>query len=282
MNYRPEELLPIVAELTAQYTSKESTSVPYAVAEQLMGAVIYCIEEYEKSQTYGLLSQEGLSAREAYAAGKKLVLEKVRQAKELYHALLPEFHDYGNRAYHETIIDGMPQFFLKYDFRFCPQEHLLTLDYPILMCFPANVCGIDLIYAYLHAISLEQEFLKQLPEEYITFLASSSPFEFAEAFINIPALALKNMLGCRLAERRISMYSYTDRECMKLKANVARELKADTLEQFLLQGLSEIINQHFDTDREVLDYLKLCIPDFCTELENGLKNDCLDTILVLT
>ena len=34
-----EELIPIVAELTEKYTSKESTSVSYDTAKQLMNAV---------------------------------------------------------------------------------------------------------------------------------------------------------------------------------------------------------------------------------------------------
>lgn len=282
MDYQPEELLPIVAELTAQYTSKESTSVPYTVAEQLMGAVMYCIEEYEQSQTNGLLRQVENPAKEVYVSGRQLVMEKTRLAQKLYHAILPEFHDYGNRAYHETVIEGMPQFFMKYDFRFCPQENLLTLDYPILKQFPAEMCGIDLIYAYLRVISLEQQFFKKMPEEYITFLTSSSPFDFAEAFVNIPEIMVKNMLGCRLAERRICMCSYTGQEYTNLKTNIAREQKAGTLEQFLLQEFSYIMSQLPEINTETIDYLKLCIPDFCVELENALKNDCLDKVLVLS
>lgn len=288
MDYRLEELLPVVAELTAQYTSKESTSVPYAIAEQLMGAVIYCIEEFEQCKDFKAaatvvnLSEPTISAKTAYEYGRQLVMDKVCMAQELYHAILPEFHDYGNRAYHETIIEGMPQFFLKYDFRFCPQDHLLTLDYPILMHFPQDMNGIDLINAYLQAVSLEQEFLKKIPEDYINFLTSSCPFEFAEAFVNIPAIVVKNMLGCKFAERRICMCSYTKQEIMKLKATIAREQKTGMLEQFILQEFSQILLQFPDVDAETADYLKLFIPDFCVELENALGNECLDKILILT
>ena len=288
MNYQMEDLLPIVAELAEQYTSKESTSVPYAIAEQLMGAVMYCIEELEQTQISGNAitvvdyQKTTMSAKEAYECGRQIVMEKVRQAQKLYHAILMEFHDYTNLAYHETIIEGMPQFFMKYDFRFCPQEHLLTLDYPILMHFPASMCGIDLIYEYLHVISLEQQFLNKLPEEYITFLTSSCTFDFSEAFVNIPAIMIKNMLGCRLAERKINMCSYTRQECMKLQANLERELNKGTLEQFLLQEFSYIMLQLSDVRAEAIDYLKLCIPDFCVELENAWRNNCFDMVLILS
>ena len=43
MHNEMEELLPVVAKLAERYTSKESSSVSYKTAEQLMGAVVYCI-----------------------------------------------------------------------------------------------------------------------------------------------------------------------------------------------------------------------------------------------
>ena len=50
MQYKTEELIPIVAKLAEKYTAKESTSITYEKAQQLMGAVIYCICEYEAAQ----------------------------------------------------------------------------------------------------------------------------------------------------------------------------------------------------------------------------------------
>ena len=45
MHNEMEELLPVVAKLAERYTSKESSSVSYKTAEQLMEAVVYCINE---------------------------------------------------------------------------------------------------------------------------------------------------------------------------------------------------------------------------------------------
>ena len=45
------EALPIVAELSRKYTSGESTSVTYETANRLMGAVLYCVNEYETGDT---------------------------------------------------------------------------------------------------------------------------------------------------------------------------------------------------------------------------------------
>lgn len=43
MEYTMEELVPVVGKLAEKYTAYESTSITYEKAEQLMGAVLYCI-----------------------------------------------------------------------------------------------------------------------------------------------------------------------------------------------------------------------------------------------
>ena len=61
MNYEMEELLPIVGKLAGQYTSNESGSVTYETANQLMGAVIYCIRETEVQNEMSLQPKTSLS-----------------------------------------------------------------------------------------------------------------------------------------------------------------------------------------------------------------------------
>ena len=49
MEYTMMELLPVVKQLSDRYTSKESGSVTYDMANQLIEAAIYCINEYEQA-----------------------------------------------------------------------------------------------------------------------------------------------------------------------------------------------------------------------------------------
>lgn len=131
MEMQTKEILELVGELTERYTSKESTSVTYETAQQLMGAVLYCIEENEKDVSGTELLQGQSSIRRIYEAGYEKVLQKVEQARILYNELTEKFEDYGSRALRETF-DAIPQFFIRYDARFSPQNHILTLDYPVL------------------------------------------------------------------------------------------------------------------------------------------------------
>ena len=130
MEYELTELLPIVESLSRKYTRNESTSISYETAQQLMEAVLYCIQELE--HTSADLPAAVLSAADAYALGYEAVLRKTKQTAERYNALMEGFSSYGNRACEETIAQGFPAFFRWYDPLFAPQEHLLTLDYPLL------------------------------------------------------------------------------------------------------------------------------------------------------
>lgn len=226
MIYSMIELIPIVKRLTEKYTSKESTSVTYEVAEQLMAAVIYCINEYhetigysniytDKEPTDGNLHStdlsvnddtrseldeyEIISAVEAYEKGYQAVIAKVMRAKALYEDIVTDFLWYGNRALYETINKGMPEFFIRYDARFNPQDHLLTLDYPILKSLHDR-CGIDAIYDYLGCIKMEQVFLAGFSREIVGAALNHYHPDHKGLFLNLAGVVINYALDKMLAD----------------------------------------------------------------------------------
>ena len=212
-----EELIPIVAELTEKYTSKESTSVSYNTAKQLMNAVIYCMNEIDLVN-YELDSgaakdmavkdmTEQQNSKLAYRTGYELVVKKVFKTKALFEEMALDFNAYRNRAYYETVMKGMPAFFLYYDPKFNPQNHILTLDYPTIKSVQ-NSCGIDAIYEYLSYTKLEQELLKAFPEEYITTLLSFYHADYEELFINIGSIVLRNIIVCMILGKNITNHCF--------------------------------------------------------------------------
>ena len=221
MNYTMEELIPIAGELVEKYTGFESTSVTYEKAEQLMGAVLYCIHEAELSAgsvwvnaggdgagdeqasvgedaadsarvyTGGdmaggsvCVSEKGLTARQAYEAGAALVEKKVRKALAMYNEMMPGFSDYGNICLYDTVVKGLPEFFKWYDIKFNPQDTILTLDYPVTGNL-SEYTGIDRIYEYLKRIRMEQDFLHTYPENYVRSVLREYCGEYEEMVENI-------------------------------------------------------------------------------------------------
>lgn len=197
--YQPEELLPIVTWLAEKYTSKESSSVTWEKAQTLMEAVIYCIREFEGEESGTLVSGKRIKADEAYRIGYDRVVEKVRSAREVYDEILKDFDDYGCRNYKDTLLNGMPQFFLYYDARYQPQDHILTLDYPTAKTY-GEMCGIDIIYRYLCDIVVEKRFLACFEPEAVRKLLARTEDEWDIIYMgNLCELVLVTVIECLAA-----------------------------------------------------------------------------------
>lgn len=203
MIYEMEELMPVIARLAEKYTSKESTSVSYDTARQLMEAVLYCIHECEEEKPGSLPEGVKPDCRAAYEEGYRIAHEKVIRAKELYHQIAAEFDDFGCRNYRDTVIKGMPAFFTKYDLRFLPQDHVLTLDYPVFHLNQEKK-GIDLILDYLEETAYEQKFLRFFNRKGITDLLEQRYMDYQELYLdNICTPVLLRGAACLAADRDV-------------------------------------------------------------------------------
>lgn len=207
MHYEIDELLPVAAMLTEKFTSKESTSVTYETARQMMEAVLYCVEELgqELGMKTGLFFEgDKPDCLTAYREGCRLIADKMILAKESYHRIIKEFQDYGCRNYKDTIMDGIPAFFTKYDHRFKPQDHLLTLDYPALN-MRGGLKGIDLIVQYLAEIEYEQQFLMNFPAGQVMNLLESVRLNYRELYLdNLCEPVLLRASACFLSDRNLT------------------------------------------------------------------------------
>lgn len=202
MEYKVEELLPVVTRLTEKYTSKESTSVPHETARQLMEAVIYCIEENENGEGALIMTEAKMPAAQImYERGFEILTRKVHETKAIYDDIIQSFESYRLENYDETIRKGMPAFFLRYDAKFNPQDHLLTLDYPLLKEKP-RLCGIDLIREYLKGIQKEKAFLDCFNRAVIIRILDRTVPEYETLYLNnICDVVLFEALFCMIAEK---------------------------------------------------------------------------------
>lgn len=281
MMYDMEELIPIVAELSEQYMGYESTSITYEKANQLMEAVIYCIREYEQSGG-NVLAAEGVTAKEAYKLGYRLVDKKVREMMDMYHVLLRDFRSYGNIVLKDTV-NAIPEFLKWYDVRYAPQDTILTLDYPLLsgMGETPGRTGIDAVYEYVRCICIEQRFLNQFPETYViqvlrNYAEEHAQGEFCDAcrseagglhqlrFEEI----IENLCGIVLADaayhiilnKQLDSKGIEKGEKSKIKAMLGIYTEEEAKER--IRGLvKRFIEEYYENDEELWQYLK-------TECEN--------------
>lgn len=195
MDYQMEELLPVVSELAQKYAGYESTSITYEKAQSLMEAVLFCLNEYNTSyMNMNSLVYKDIPVTEQYNIGVKLLYEKVENIREIFNKISLQFEDFGVKCLYDTVQKGIPQFLKWYDIRFCPQDTILTLDYPLLIDL-SSLSGADAVYEYIRAIRAEQIFLRALDRNYITSVLEIYDSEYREMIENICSIVLTNMIG---------------------------------------------------------------------------------------
>ncbi|MDD3362618.1 MAG: DUF6179 domain-containing protein [Hespellia sp.] len=250
---RMEEVVELVAKLAASYTGLEHSSVTYETAQMLMGAVLYCIQEYEGQQKEGMLEGDSTPASQAYQMGYEKVLEKTIRLKTLYHDMISEFQDYGMKCLSEVIMQGIPAFLVNYDAKYMPQDTILTLDYPILESMK-GISGVDAVFRYMQCICLEQKFLAVFEGTYVTDVLRVFHEDYEDLFENICEIVLQNMYGHLILQKPFAKLEISREEHEEIEKTVA-EKTVDELEADVDQMIMTVVERYFKNDVQLYQYL---------------------------
>lgn len=275
MSFEPEELMPVVAELAQKYTSKESTSVSYETARQLMEAVLYCINQCSDEDVP--VTQKGLSAREAYELGYQKLVLKVKETQALYNNMITDFCAYGNENYYDTVTKALPGFFLYYNLKFAPHETIITMDYPTIIPIVEEK-GILAIQKYVEYISMEQIFMNRFDDAYVFDVFNQFQKNYRKQFYNICSILLRHVLGKMLINNYLTSFSGSNYDIMK---DIALNQDALCLEHQLLVCLENLIKEQYDDHNRLKEYLSGDIKNFVVELRNAATYDRMEKIVVL-
>ena len=276
MEYEIEELVPIVATLAEKYTSKESSSITYEKAQQLMEAVLYCIREAGQTEQYSLIKAGEISAQKMYEIGVFCVEEKVKEALKLYNEMISEFSSYGNECLYDTVIKGLPEFFKWYDFHYEPQNTILTLDYPILKDI-SEYTGIDKIFEYILCIRLEQKFLSRFSEAFVIKILSKYDGQYRQMIDNICEIVLMDLIAHIMLEKPLSELCFESEEYRCMRELLLRE-NLHELEKKLQNDIEVIVQKYYDNDKELLEYLSEAVSNITVRLKNAAVNGTISLI----
>ena len=277
MDYEMEELVPIVGKLAEKYTSHESTSITYEKAEQLMGAVLYCIHELWESSGNAPSLNKKLSAQRAYEMGAAYVREKTGKALDLYNRILPEFCHYENKCLYDTFVKGIPEFFKWYDIQFEPQNTILTLDYPLLKDF-SEYTGIDKIFEFIKSIGLEQKFLKLFPAGYVINILSKDNRNWQESMDNICEIVFTHVIGHIMLGKSLTVIELKETDYFYMQ-EMFEQIALEDIKKHLEVTLEIYIKNYYENDRELLNYLSGAISGIVVRLKNAADNKVLGNII---
>lgn len=272
MNFKMEDLTSIVLELGEKLSGFENTSISYKKLQQLMEAVIYCIDELENNANDSIISNN-ISAKQVYELGYEQVINKVKLSLDIYNKLIPKFNGFENKCLIDTFINAIPNFFKYYDARFNPQSTILTLDYPILKDI-SMYHGVDKIYIYLKCISLEQEFLNQFHSKYIINILYKSNKDYKNTLDNLCYIVLLNLIGHIVIKKPITQ-SFEETDYIKIK-KLFKVLDSTNIKNMLIVTLKN----YYKNNNELLEYFIFAINDMSVRIENAVKFNCLNKLFV--
>ena len=277
MDYEIEELVPIVGKLAEKYTSHESKSITYEKAEQLMGAVLYCIHELWESSGNAPSLNEKIPAQRAYEIGAEYVEKKTEEALDLYNRILPEFCHYENKCLYDTFVKGIPEFFKWYDIQFEPQNTILTLDYPILKDI-SEYTGIDKIFEFIKSIGLEQKFLKLFPAGYVINILSKDNRNWKESMDNICEIVFIHVIGHIMLGKSLTVIELEENDYFYMQ-EMFEQTALEDIKKHLEAALEIFIKNYYENDRELLNYLSGAISGIVVRLKNAADNKVLGNII---
>ncbi len=277
MDYEMEELFPIVTKLARKYAGFESTSVSYEKARMLMEAVIYCLDEYW-SQASGTVSRD-LSAEEQYALGAELVLEKAGRIREMHNEMSASFEDYGVKCLRDTVQKGIPEFLKRYDARFCPQDTILTLDYPVMVDL-SSYSGADRVHGYLSAISAEQRFLGRFGTAYVISVLERYCSGYRDLYENICEILLGNVLGHMFLQKPLAETEFEREELDRLSARF-QALSVSETEREVEGSIREMLGRFYCNDPQVLEYLRSGVQNLAVRIDTAVRTGRADKVFLL-
>lgn len=278
MHDKMEALFPLVADLARRESGCESTSVTYEKAQTLMGAVLYCLAEYEQARTNSP-APAGISVRERYDTGRRLVLEKAAAIREIFHELSPCFDDYGVRCLYETVRKGIPQFLKWYDARFCPQNTVITLDYPLLAdC--SHLQGADAVWQYLCGIRAEQRFLQLFDRVHIIHVLREYSAAYREMIENISGIVLANAVGHMALRKPFADTGFREAEYARL-SDLFGAREAGETEEMVRQLIRAMTERLDEGGEEVYAYLCCGAGDLAVRIELAASQGHLERIFLI-
>lgn len=278
MDYKMGELVPIVAELTQKYMGCDSTSITYEKAQMLMAGVIYCLNEYRNYSEIGL-TNGSLSIKEQYRIGARMVVEKAVDIRNIYNEISFYFDDYNVECLRDTVQKGIPEFLKWYDAKYCPQNTILTLDYPLLWDID-SLSGADAVYTYIHAIKVEQLFLKKFERDYVIEVLRRAIPGYRQMIENVCEIVLLNVIGHAAIGKPFYEVGFHREEYEKIK-EVFQSDCIDEIENMLNSILHKLIEQIYDEDQEMLTYLGCAVKNMAVRIKTVIKTQQLRKIFVV-
>ena len=153
--------------------------------------------------------------------------------------------------------------------KFCPQDTIITLDYPVLKDI-SGYTGIDKIYEFIRCIQMEQGFLSIFPEDFVLQVLFRYDKEYRELIDNICEIVLSWVAVYILAGKPLSEENLDGADHQIIQEIFETNKMEDICGQLGLK-VSAMVEKYRPNSRGLTQYLLGSIRGIAVRLKHGVR-----------
>ena len=217
MNDRPKLYVPAPGEITEalysllsaqckSFTGGQSSSLSVETVEALLSSICFSLSCF--ANKYGQNALLEIPLEKALEGARDILKKRIQLCKTLYLTLLRLPFQPDNVSYRDTV-NGMENFFKKYDYYFFADQIPCDIDYQLCLPVSENLWGVDFLTEYIKRLICEGRFCGAFQRYEITALLANFGSRNDELLINVFTPVLSNALGRVLLGNDISTLEVT-------------------------------------------------------------------------
>jgi hypothetical protein len=275
-------LLELMAKEVERYTNGESSSVLIEKAQELLQSITYLIGIYLKTEPdvqtkLELLKKEKMSV--LFYRGLDEVGRIYKEAQLVLKELQNNYRDPKSIAYHDTLFQGLPEFFHDYNMEFGAHELPGSIDYPLLVPV-VDYLGVEMTARYLQNLSIEDRIISCFTMERINQLLHAFDREAEHLLINICELIIINSFGCILLNKEVEGLNISKSEITELHKRLYG-LNKDEVEVLMAEVFTKL-GIELELSNIEKNYLHAVLAELTQRLWNNCRLDTLENFFILT
>lgn len=217
MNDRPKLYVPAPGEITEalysllsaqckSFTGGQSSSLSVETVEALLSSICFSLSCF--ANKYGQNALLEIPPEKALEGARDILKKRIQLCKTLYLTLLRLPFQPDNVSYRDTV-NGMENFFKKYDYYFFADQIPCDIDYQLCLPVSENLWGVEYLTEYIKRLICEGRFCGAFQRYEITALLANFGSRNDELLINVFTPVLSNALGRVLLGNDISTLEVT-------------------------------------------------------------------------
>ena len=217
MNDRPKLYVPAPGEITEalysllsaqckSFTGGQSSSLSVETVEALLSSICFSLSCF--ANKYGQNALLKIPPEKALEGARDILKKRIQLCKTLYLTLLRLPFQPDNVSYRDTV-NGMENFFKKYDYYFFADQVPCDIDYQLCLQVNENLWGVEFLTEYIKRLICEGRFCGAFQRYEITALLANFGSRNNELLINVFTPVLSNALGRVLLGHDISTLEVT-------------------------------------------------------------------------